>query len=157
MLSPRSLTWTHSPSKTQCTQTCGTTFNRSVLTHSHSCAVHDFTWQCVLWCASSYSPTTLCLVSGSSKHTRFIYTSLSPWHHEPLDSSNGLPSGHNQHPDRKHQPETLPVGSRLCGGEALQVQVSSMWTINEGTDCLMQSFKYICTLTEQSLVDETQI
>lgn len=125
MLSVLSLTWTHSPSTTQCIPTCGTTSNRSVpwktfiMSHGNVC----------LCMFLNYCYTFL-LLSGSWKHTRYIYSWYHPKHHEPLDSSDGLPSGYYWHPDRKYQPETLPVGSRLCSGQALSVQVGNSFTLS---------------------------
>lgn len=63
------------------------------------------------------------LLTGSYRHTGYTYSTLCPWHHEPLDSPDGFPGGHYWHPHRNCHPETLPVGSWLCSGQALSVQV----------------------------------
>lgn len=90
---------------------------------------HKFAWfQWAMWCACISFNVTLCSFSGSWKHAGFKYSSQCPGHYESLDSSNGLPSGHNWYADRKDHPETLPVGSRVCSREALSVWVGTSFT-----------------------------
>lgn len=63
------------------------------------------------------------LPSGCGKHARCESSRHCAKHHEPLDSADGLPSRHRWHSYRDHHPKTLPVGSRVCGGSTVSVQV----------------------------------
>lgn len=118
----RSRTWTHSPLETRCIQTCGTISNRSVLLKIfivtyvlciNSPDISRWVSEC------KKIPSTLCLLAGGSKHTRYANSWHCPQHHEPLDSPDGLPSRHRWHQYRNYQPKTFPVGSRVCSGPAL--------------------------------------
>ena len=122
--SPPSLTWTHLPSATRCIQTYGTISKRSVLLKKDVLCLILLGNECFFWILAA-----LCLFSGSWQNTRYSYSIHCPWHHEPLDPPDGLSSGHYWHPDRKYHSETLPVGSRICSGEALSVQVGIGFTL----------------------------
>lgn len=94
------------------------------------CARFMLSLYCVFVCVClSHNPAMPTLLLGSCNHTRSSSPSHSPWHHEPLDSSDGLPSGYHWHPYGEGHPDTLPVGSRVHGGQALWVWVGIFFTL----------------------------
>lgn len=97
---------------------------------SHVCTLYVVTVLCVRVCVClSHNPAMPTLLLGSCDHTRSSSPSHSPWHHEPLDSSDGLPSGYHRHPYGEGHPDTLPVGSRIHGGQALWVWVGIFFAL----------------------------
>lgn len=118
-------TSTHLPLTTQCMKTCGTIFKMSVeLQNWNSKDVlplispgTEDTWN--FW----HPPLFFFFLTGGRWNTRTAYSILCSWDHEPLDSSDGLPSGHHWHPNRNCHTEALPVGPRLCGRKAISIQV----------------------------------
>lgn len=93
--------------------------------------VYVVTVVCVCVCVClSHNPAMPTLLLGSCNHTRSSNPSHSPRHHEPLDSSDGLPSGYHWHPYGEGHPDTLPVGSRIHGGQAFWVWVGIFFTLD---------------------------
>lgn len=73
---------------------------------------------------------------GSRSNSRSETIAQRSRDHEPLDTADGLPSGHHRHSNGEHQPKALSPGERCSGGNEISIQVC----------CQASSLRYILFL-----------